>query len=280
MVLSMVIFGTIGICRRGISLPSDVLAFGRGVMGGVFLLLVLRLSGKKFDFRKIGRRDLLLLIFSGALIGFNWILLFEAYRYTTVAVATLCYYMQPVIVTLASPLVLHEKLKPKQVLCVAVSMLGMVLVSGVTGGTAGSGRGVLLGLGAAALYASVVLLNKYVTVESAFERTILQLFSAAAVMIPYMAVSGTLHGYALPPMEAFLFVVVGIVHTGIAYALYFGSMEKLPARTCALLSYVDPVSAVLLSAIVLREPMGAAGIVGTVLILGAALLGETEWASS
>ncbi len=273
--LSMLIFGTIGLCRRYIPLPSDVIAFGRGLMGGVFLLLFARLRGKKLAWAAIGRRDLLLII-SGMLIGFNWIALFEAYNYTTVAVATLCYYMQPVIVIALSPLVLKEHLSGKQILCVCVAVVGMVLVSGVLeGGAPGGSRGILLGLAAAALYAAVVLLNKRIRVSSAFEKTIVQLFSAAAVMLPYMALTGSLHAWTLSPAALGLFLVVGVVHTGIAYALYFGSIEALPARTCALLSYVDPVTAVLLSALLLHEAMSLSAGFGAVLILGAAVYSET-----
>ena len=273
--LSMVIFGTIGLFRRLIELPSDVIAFGRGLMGGGFLLLFARLRGKTLAWASIGRRDLLLLLVSGALIGFNWIALFEAFNYTTVAVATLCYYMQPVIVIVLSPFVLKERLTFRQIVCVCVAVVGMVLVSGVLeGGAAGGGRGILLGLGAAALYACVVLMNKTITLSSAFEKTILQLLAAAAVMLPYMALTGTLHAYALPLYEWALFLVVGLVHTGVAYVLFFGSIEALPARTCALLSYVDPVTAVLLSALLLHEAISPLGVLGAVLILGAAIYSE------
>lgn len=274
--MSMILFGTIGICRRAIALPSDVLAFGRGIMGSVFLLIVLKGSGRGIRFNGIRKRAAILLAVTGAMIGMNWILLFEAYNYTTVAVATLCYYMQPVIVTILSPFVLREKLTGKQIVCVSVSVLGMVLVSGAAGGgTPGNPKGIVLGLGAAMLYASVVLLNKRITDIPVFEKTIIQLFSAAIVMIPYMAVSGTLHTYDLPASGILLFLIVGIVHTGAAYAMYFGSIEHLPARTCALMSYIDPVTAVILSALFLREPMGAAGVTGTILIIGSALYGES-----
>ncbi|MDO5133598.1 MAG: DMT family transporter [Eubacteriales bacterium] len=276
--LSMVIFGTIGIFRRSIPLPSDVLAFGRGILGGVFLLLAVRARGRKLQWNKISRKAFALLALTGALIGFNWILLFEAYNYTTVAVATLCYYMSPVIVMVLSPMLLKEKLSVRQAVCVVLSVTGMFLVSGVVGETgaaaSGSFRGVFLGLAAAVLYASVVLLNKLITGIPPFEKTIIQLFSASVVLLPYMSIAGTLHAYALTTAESLLFLAVGIVHTGVAYAMYFGSMEHLPARTCALLSYIDPVSAVLLSAVFLREPMGVPGILGTILIIGAAVYSE------
>ncbi len=273
--LSMIIFGTIGVCRRYIPLPSDVIAFGRGIMGGVFLLLIMKIRGSRFGREHIRSKEFAWLVVTGALIGFNWILLFEAYNYTTVAVATLCYYMQPVIVMLLSPFVLKEVPNVKQVICAAVSVFGMVLVSGVIGGgDPGSMKGVFLGLGAAVLYATVVLLNKKISGVPVFEKTIIQLFSAAAAMLPYMAVTGSMHTYELSLAGAALFVTVGIVHTGIAYALYFGAMEYLPARTCALMSYIDPVTAVILSAMFLSEPMGAAGIIGTILIIGASIFSE------
>lgn len=129
---AMFIFGTIGIFRKYIPLPSSVLAMARGWIGMLFLFCVLLIQGKKPSWREI-QPNLLLLVLSGAFIGINWILLFESYQYTTVAVATLCYYMAPILVILASPFVLKEKLTAKKSLCVAVALLGMVFVSGVVG---------------------------------------------------------------------------------------------------------------------------------------------------
>ena len=273
---AMAIFGTIGLFVRDIPLPSCLIALVRGAVGASFLFLVSRLRGKKPDGTAI-RQNLVRLCLSGVLMGFNWILLFEAYRYTTVATATLCYYLAPVFVTLASPLVLGEKLTPLRLLCSAAALTGMVLVSGVSGEGFPSGAeltGVLLGLGAAALYAGVVLLNKKLHGLNATDTTVVQLASAAAVMLPYSLL--TLWGEKLTctPMGFVLLTVVAIIHTGVAYLLYFGAIGSLRAQSAALLSYLDPVLAVLLSALVLREPLGVRGIIGAVLILGAAAVGE------
>lgn len=275
LILSMLIFGTIGICRRQLSLPSDTLAFVRGILGSAFLLLVMRVTGKRFHLSSLGN-NLLLLILTGAMIGFNWILLFEAYNYTTVAIATLCYYMQPVIVLLVSPLLFGEKITPRKILCVVIALAGMVLVTGAadsSGEIAGAAntKGILLGLGAAALYAAIVLLNKKIVGVPVYEKTIVQLLSAAIALIPYMLVSGTFHTYEMGAAETILLIAVGIVHTGIAYALYFGSVEKIPVQTAALFGYIDPVTAVLLSALLLHEPMTPAGMAGAVMIIGALL---------
>ena len=272
---AMLIFGTIGIFRRYIPLSSAFLAFVRGIMGGAFLLLAIKLR-KGPPAEKIPRRDFLLLVISGTCIGINWILLFEAYRYTTIAVATLCYYMQPTIVMLMSPLILRERITRKKGICAAVAVAGMVLVSGVTGAGAQRAdiRGVLLGLGAAVFYASDILINKVVSGVEIFRKTAVQLFSAGIVLIPYLLLTGEFRGQSMTPLSAVLVLVMGIVHTGIAYVFYFGCMEHLRAQSVAILSYIDPVSALIFSALFLEEPLSLTGIIGAVMIIGSALVSE------
>ena len=275
LISAMLIFGTIGIFRHYIPLSSGILAFVRGLVGTLFLLGVLAIK-KQPVCREAIRRNGILLIVSGALIGFNWILLFEAYNYTTVATATLCYYMSPVFVVLASPFLLKEHITAKKGFCVLLSVIGMLLVSGILTdtGEVRNLRGILFGLGAALLYASVVLLNKRITAISAYDKTVVQLGSAALVMIPYLLLTEDFGSIVLTPLPVILLLVVGVLHTGFSYALYFGSFDKLPAQSVALFSYLDPAAAVILSATVLKEPLGAWEIVGAVLVLAAAILGD------
>lgn len=276
-ILAMSIFGTIGIFRRYIPLPSSVLALARGTIGTVFLLFLLLVIKRQQLSRAAIGRNFKFLVISGALIGFNWILLFEAYQYTTVATATLCYYMAPVLVIMASPFFFREKLTPLKAVCVAVALVGMVLVSGVL--QSGFGglqelRGVLLGLSAALLYAIVVILNKFIHQISAYDKTIMQLGTAALVVLPYTLLTEDLTAITFTPFAVIMLLVVGIVHTGIAYALYFGSMDGLKAQTIALFSYIDPVVAILLSAVLLHEDIGLWGALGAVMILGSTLVSE------
>ncbi len=273
---SMCIFGTIGILRKYIDLPSSVIALVRGAVGVVFLLCLVGLTGKKLN-RAAIRDNLWILLLSGVFIGFNWILLFEAYCYTSVATATLSYYMAPILVVLASPLVLKEKLTGKKLLCVGTALVGMVLVSGVfQAGFSGlcELRGVALGLGAAVLYASVILMNKKMGEISAYDKTIVQLAAAAVILLPYTLLTEDFSALTVDALGLVLLLVAGIVHTGAAYALYFGSIKALPVQTVALYSYMDPILAVVLSAVLLREPMTVGGVIGAVLILGAAFFSE------
>ena len=272
---AMGVFGTIGLCVRYIGLSSAAVAFTRGILGSLFLLFTMLVAGKHFN-RPALKKNLLVLLLSGGAIGINWILLFEAYRYTTVATATACYYLAPVFLLAASPLI-GEKLTLKKCLCITVALVGMIFVSGIIEGGVphiSELTGVLCGVGAAIFYATVMVLNKKLTPIPAYDKTVLQLSAAALVVLPYMLLTGGADISAMTPIGWVLLLVVGIVHTGVSYALYFGAMGKLPATTVAVFSYLDPVIAVLLSALVLREKMTPWGIIGTVLILASALISE------
>lgn len=273
---SMLIFGSIGLFVRYISLPSSIVAFVRAFIGVLFLLMIILLKRSKIQLSAV-KRNFSYLLLSGAAVGLNWILLFESYRYTTVAVSTLCYYMAPIIVTVLAPAVLKEKLTFKRIMCVIVALVGMAFISGLIGNavlSVGEMKGILLGFGAASLYASVILLNKKLDGISAIDRTIIQLSFAAIVVLPYCLLTCDVPSLTFTSGTVLLLMILGIVHTGIAYFLYFGSMEHLSGQSVAIVSYIDPVVAVLASITLLNEPFDIFSAIGSVLILGAAAVSE------
>ena len=278
LILAMSIFGTIGIFVKYIPLPSSVIACVRGFVGVLFLLLVTFIKRNPISFKAI-KKNLILLLVSGIFIGINWILLFEAYRYTTVATATLCYYMAPIFVTIASPFILKEKLTLKKGLCVLTALVGMVFVSGIVG--SGSlhinAAGILCGIGAAFFYACVILLNKHLKDISPYDMTMTQLFAASAVILPYTLLTAHISTVSLDTKAFICLAIVGIIHTGFAYMIYFSSISELKAQTVAIFSYIDPVIAIILSALLLKEEMGMYGIIGAVLILGSTLFSELNF---
>ena len=281
-ITAMVTFGTIGIFVRYIPLPSSIIALVRGVLATFFLLAVMA-CGKRWPDKAAITRNLALLLISGVLIGFNWILLFEAYNYTSVAVATLCYYLAPVFVIVASPFVLGEKLTTRKTLCVIAALGGMVLVSGVIQNYLSGGNtedlkltGVILGIGAGALYAAIILMNKKLEDISSYDTTVMQLAAASIVLVPYCLLTVDMGVLEITPVSVALLLIVGIVHTGIAYVLYFGSIKELPAQTVAIFSYIDPILAVLLSALLLKENMDMLSILGAVMILGSTFVSEMK----
>lgn len=275
MVLSMAIFGTLAPFVRNISVSSGELALYRAILAALFIGVLLPVTRQRIPFRAI-RRELPLLLASGMAMGINWILLFEAYKYTTVSAATLSYYFAPVLVTLICPFLFRERMTAKQILCFIMSTLGVVLIIDVGGlGTEGTHLiGILLGLGAACFYATVMLLNKFIKGVGGIHRTFLQFLAAILILVPYVAFTG---GVTLGSMNGTgwaCLMVVGLIHTGITYCMYFSSLKELPGQKAAILSYIDPLVAILVSVVVLRETISPLQIVGGALILGFALWNE------
>lgn len=275
-VVSMIIFGTIGIFRKFIPLDSAAISFCRGVIGTLFLTIFLCVKKEKPNLKELKKYSVLLIV-SGCLIGLNWLFLFESYKYTSVATSTLCYYMAPIFVMIASPFLFKEKLSLLNIICMIISFIGMVFVSGVFESGVNDKNtiiGVLYGLAAAVFYAVVVLVNKKTKVENAYYKTLVQLFFSAIIIVPYLFLNKSFGGIEFNFDVLILVLIVGIVHTGIAYVLYFRSLTKVKTQFVSIFSYVDPVVAIILSAIVLKEQMTLFGIIGAILILGASLLME------
>ena len=272
---AMLIYGTIGVFVKYIPLSSSMIALARGFFGAVFLGIYMLIRREKFSIASIKNNRLKLLL-SGAMLGFNWLLLFEAYNYTTVATATLCYYLAPVIIVAVSPIFLKERLNIRKIICIAVALFGMVLISGILSNGVHSGeiKGILLGLLSAVLYAGIVIVNKKMSGISSYERTASQLLISSIVMLPYALIVNDFSSIHMNVTGIVLLAVVSLVHTGIAYVLYFGSVRYVSSQTVAILGYIDPVVAVLLSVFLLRETITVYGIIGAVLVIAAAIVSE------
>lgn len=277
LILSMAIFGTLAPFVRNVSVSSGELALYRAVLATVLIGTFLLVTGQKLPLKSLGI-ELFLLLSSGIAMGFNWILLFEAYKYTTVAISTLSYYFAPVIVTIVCPFLFKEKLTGKQILCFVLSTAGLSLVIGIHNlGKGGNDTiGILFGLGAAVLYATVILLNKFIKGVTGIHRTFLQFVAAILVLIPYVAFTGGFHLSSLNGTGWICLLVVGLVHTGITYCLYFSSLKELPGQETAILSYIDPLVAVIIGVVVLGEPLSWQQLAGGAMILGFTLWNELD----
>ena len=272
-VAAVLLYGTVGTFLRFVALPSEMVAFFRGLIGAVFILLALLLRGKRPDGAAIRRNGRWLLL-SGVCLGLNWLFLFAAYVETSVAVASLCNYLAPVLVIAAAPLLLRERLDKRKLPLILLALIGIVLVSGVLGGGGGSLKGVLLGLAAAVCFAAIVLCNRRLRDISPMDRSLVQLALSAATLLPFVLVKSWGHWPAPDLGSVLIVLLLGAVHTGFAYCLYFSGMGSLPVQTVALLGYLEPVVSVLCSAFFLAEPLTPLGWLGAALILGAAAAGE------
>lgn len=275
LIISMFVFGTIGLFVRNISVSSSELALYRAAMASVLLSGYLLIIKQPIPFKEI-KKELPIIIASGVAMGFNWILLFQAYKYTTVSTATLSYYFAPVIVTLVCPFLFKEKMKLKQWICFVMSTVGIVMITGLTDVSFSSNHfiGILFGLGAACLYATVILLNKYIKGVSGIHRTVLQFYAAFIVLLPYVCITSGFSIDSLSGLGWINLLIIGLIHTGITYCLYFSSLKELPGQEAAILSYIDPLVAVIISVTILGEAMSFWQIIGGILILGFTLWNE------
>lgn len=276
-ILSMAVFGTLGIFIKNIPLSSGEIALSRAVIAAISILLYKFAKNKKIPFAEI-KKDLFLLFLSGAAMGFNWIFLFQSYRYTTVSIATLSYYFAPVIVMAVCPMLFREKLSFRQIICFAISTLGLVLVIDPGKLLPGSNNfiGICFGLCAAVLYATVIILNKLIKNVTGIDRTLIQFFAAIVILLPYVSLTDGLHLSSAGAFGIINLLIVGIVHTGITYCLYFSSLKDLKGQEAAILSYTDPLVAIIVSVSFLGENITLTQILGGILILGFTLLNEMK----
>lgn len=273
-IAAVVLYGTIGMFLRYVNLPSEIVALCRGSIGAVFIALYLKARHQRLD-REAIRRNLRWLVLSGVCLGLNWIFLFAAYMHTTVAIASLCNYMAPLIVILIAPIVLREPISRKKIPCVAAAFIGIILVSGVWGGETRNISGVFMGLAAAAAFVVIVICNRKIHDIPALDKSVLQLAISALTILPYVLVNNHNVNLSLDARSVLIILMLGILHTGFAYILYFSAMHNLPVTTFAVLGYLEPVVSVLCSFFFLHEAMGMAGWIGAVLIIGAAVVSET-----
>lgn len=272
--LAMLIFGSISLFVRTLPFTSSQIALARGLIGSAFLFASSFIFKKGLSFKRI-RSNLKVLLPLGIMLGFNWILLFQSYRYTSIANATVSYYCAPVIVMLLTPVLFKEPLTRTNVICIFAAMAGMVCISGAGGALDRQNLiGIAYGFGGAVFYAAIVLTNKFLKDISDFESAFTQLFIAALALLPYVLLTDGIRLAGASAGAVLLLILVGVVHTGFSYLLYFASLPRLDSRTIATFSYIDPISAILLSSLFLAEPMTLIQAAGAVLILGATLVNE------
>ena len=271
----MTVFGTLALFVKNISLPPEEIALFRALIASAAIILYKALTAEKLQFARI-KKELPILFLSGVAMAFNWIFLFKAYHHTSVSIATLSYYFAPVIVMIASPIFFKEKLSHKQIICFIMASIGLVMIIGVSGTNQSHGNltGIAFGLAAAALYATVILLNKHIKSVTGIDRTLIQFFAAIIILLPYIYMTAGIHITSLDRWGLFNLLILGTVHTGLIYCLYFSSLKDLKGQEAAIFSYIDPLVAIIISVMILNEPMSPVQILGGLMILGFTLYNE------
>lgn len=276
-ILSMIIFGTIGLVVRYIDLSSSETAFLSSSIGCLFLLFVFLMMKKTIPW-KLVKANVSALFLSSIALGGNWIFLYQSYDYTTVTNATLAYYFAPVFVLILSPIILNERLPMKKIGCIGVAIVGMLLIVG--NGLSTSGKddilGIFFGLVAAAFYAALMLVNKFIQNIDKLEITIIQLGTTALLLLPYVFFTEGLGILEVTRSSIPFIILLGIINTSLGFWLFFSGMQKLKGQSIAMLSYVDPFVAILISGAILQEQMTIIQMFGGALLLSSTFVSEYQ----
>ncbi|ANY73147.1 transporter [Paenibacillus ihbetae] len=277
-VLSMVIFGAVGVFAKYIDLSSSEIALFMSLIGGLLLFGISIITKNKASWLNIKENAFTLLLASIALSG-NWVFLFQSYKETTIANAALSYYFAPVLVIVVSPIVLKEKLSLKKCLCACVALFGLVLIlqSGRSGEDGNHLLGIVYGLIAATFYAILTLTNKFIRNMNGLEITVTQLLLSSVLLIAYLFIVKEKSGlFQISNDSLILILILGILHAGVGFYLFFSGMKGLEGQSIAILSYVDPLTSLLISALVIGESMTVFQIFGAILLLGSTFISEVS----
>jgi len=275
----MCLFGVLGPVVKAIGLPSSAIACLRAVIAALALGIYYLLRKKRIEKEKV-KRSLLPLLLCGVCLAGDWIGLFESYNYTSVATATICYYIEPIFMLLGSAIFLREKLYKKHLFCIVIAFLGVAMVSGIVENglpSISEFKGVLFAILGALFYAAIVLLNKkYLSDVDPVFRTLVQLVVAAIITAPYVFATEDTASFVFTPKSIMLLLLLGIAMTAIPYIVYFSNIVRIPTKTAAIFSYADPVVAVIVSVLFMHEPISIYGILGAILVIGSAIFSEIE----
>lgn len=271
-IISLLIFGSNGVVASYINLSSSQIVLSRTMIGSLFLGMLFIVGKKHLQIEQI-KKQWLYLIGSGGAMGLSWIFLFAAYRLTSVSTATLAYYCGPVMVMAAAPFLFREKTAAAKICGIFVVVIGMLLVNGADILTTGVSAGLVCGLFSALLYAVMIIFNKKITGLTGLESTLVQLITACGVVAIY-TVGIQEESLYISGADVIPVLFLGLVNTGLACYLYFSSIRDIPAQSVAICSYIDPLSALVFSAGILHEQLQMIQVVGAILILGGAALGE------
>ncbi len=271
-ILALLLFGFNGVVVSHITLASYEIVFLRTVIGSLLLLAIFLLSREKFTFWQ-HKRQFLFLAISAIAMGTSGLFLYEAYNQIGVGIASLAYYCGPVIVMVLSPLLFRERLTYPKIIGFMVVLCGILFVNGQAFQEGKTAWGLFCGGMSALMYALMIIFNKKAKNITGLENSTLQLIISFLPVAVFCWVKQGL--FIQIPGEAWIWVLLlGVLNTGIGCYLYFSSIDSLPVQTVSICGYLEPLTAVVSSAIFLQETMNTLQICGAIMIIGGAIIGE------
>lgn len=266
MVLSMLLSGTIGwaVTVSG-QAPATVVLF-RCLIGALALACWLLL---RRQWQPLSRAALGWILLGGLALSLNWLALFSAYRYSSLSVVTLVYHLQPLLLLILAARWQGERLPAGIWGSLLLALSGVLLTCDLNPGDwqHTQWQGPLLAALAALLYALATVLIRQVKQVPPAQIATLQLGFSGVMFLPAAAgLSPMALGDSLPVL-----LILGLVHTAGMYLLMYRAFQRLPAAEIAMLSYLYPVTTLLVDRQVFHVQLHAGQWLGVTLILLALL---------
>jgi len=272
LVLVMIIWGSLGVFTRSIPLSALSLAFLRALIALPVLFAALKMKKTA----KLKPPLLKPYLISGVLLGFGWLTLFYGFKHTSISSAVIIYNMCPVYVMIAAPLLLKETISKLQIAVICTSFLGLLMIVGHDLLEGYGYMGMALSAVSGLLYATIVLINRSIKVRLDNQTaTFAQIFTAMIVLLPFVLIDGNVFTIISLDATAIIFtILLGLLHTGVAYSLFFSLSAQMKSVEIVSYSYLEPLFGILFSVIVVDEVLTPLQIVGGVFILGSTFIGE------
>ena len=270
---ALLLFGSNGIIAAAIALPSSDIVLLRTFLGALSLVTVLAITQRHKLQAPSRPREAAALLLSGAALGASWIFLFRAYQTIGVGVSSLLYYCGPIIVMALSPLIFGEKLTGGKIAGFIAVACGAFLIAAQGLGGNMPIAGIVCGIASAFCYALMVIASKGAPHIEGLENSTLQVSAAFVTALILTLFTQGAPSFLSPSIAAGI-DWLGIVNTGIGCLLYFSAVAKLPVQTVAVVGYLEPLSAVVFSAVLLGEAITPVRLMGAALIIGGALFCE------
>lgn len=271
---ALLLFGSNGIIAAAIALPSSDIVLLRTFLGALSLAAILAITQRHTLQAPSRPREAAALLLSGAALGASWIFLFRAYQTIGVGVSSLLYYCGPIIVMALSPLIFGEKLTGGKIAGFIAVACGAFLIAAQGLG----GNMPIVGIASAFCYALMVIASKRAPHIEGLENSALQVSAAFVTALVLTLATQGVPSFLSPGIAAGIdwraVAMLGVVNTGIGCLLYFSAVAKLPVQTVAVVGYLEPLSAVVFSAVLLGEAITPVRLMGAALIIGGAIFCE------
>jgi len=255
MIITTAIWGSIPILAIFSDLPSPVFVFFRVFITSIFLIPVIR---KRVNLRNLINKYVFL---SGIFLALNWILLFYAVSIIQVSEAILLYYSGPIFAVLIMHF-LGERIGIDRYISIIIAFTGIFIIINPT--TLNISIGALIALASGIFYGLLAVASKMATgIVNSKELVFYQTIISTIITSPFLLILR----FNLTLNNIVIVTIAALVNTLLALFLWYDALTKISVQLSSILSYLDPVFAMLFAFIFLHQIPTLISLLGGILII-------------